>query len=189
MEWTAIVLAGGRARRLAGADKAELTLGGERLVDLVLDGLPVDLPVLLVGPARPTRRTVDAITEQVPFGGPVSAFAAGLSHAVTPLVVLLAVDVPRAPSLAADLVEVLAVDGGIDAVVPVDAGGYRQPLCAAYRAAAARDALARLGDPFGRSMRDLMDRLRVREVPVPDAELADIDTAEDLQRLHDLRER
>lgn len=189
MEWTAVVLAGGRARRLEGADKAELRIGGERLLDLVLDGLPGDVPVLLVGPARPTRRAVDVVTEEVPFGGPVSAFAAGLAHVATPAVVLLAVDLPRSSPLAPGLAGALAADPDVDAVVPVDAAGIRQSLAAAYRTAPVRGALARLGDPVGRSMRDLLGGLRVREVTVPDDDVADIDTPEDLQRLRAPRER
>jgi hypothetical protein len=71
------------------------------------------------------------------------------------------------------------------ALVPVDALGFRQPLCAVVRTEAVRRALAELGDPQGRSLRDLMSLIDVRERPLSEAEMRwvqDIDTPDDLRK-------
>jgi molybdopterin-guanine dinucleotide biosynthesis protein A len=66
--------------------------------------------------------------------------------------------------------------------VAVDAGGRRQVLLAAHRAAA---LVARLGEPgafAGRPARALLDGAVVVEVAVQEALVADVDTPEDLAR-------
>ena len=47
---TLIVLTGGASRRL-GRDKATTHVGGRRLVDRVLADVPVEVPVVMVGPS------------------------------------------------------------------------------------------------------------------------------------------
>ncbi|WP_345714104.1 NTP transferase domain-containing protein, partial [Kineococcus glutinatus] len=55
-----VVLAGGAGRRFAGAgpDKVAAPLDGRSLLDHLLAGLPPQLPVVVVGPPRPTARPV-----------------------------------------------------------------------------------------------------------------------------------
>jgi molybdopterin-guanine dinucleotide biosynthesis protein A len=69
--------------------------------------------------------------------------------------------------------------------VPVDDSGFRQPLCSVVRADALRGALDVLGDPAGRSLRDLLSLLNVKERALGEAEMGwvdDIDTPDDLAR-------
>ena len=67
--------------------------------------------------------------------------------------------------------------------MPIDTHGRRQPLCAVYRTAALRAAIASLGDPNGQSMRALTAHLAVREILIEDhTTLHDIDTTVDLDR-------
>jgi hypothetical protein len=73
--------------------------------------------------------------------------------------------------------------GGVsraDAVVPIDADGFAQLLCAGYRTHALRRALSGLGVLADRPVRALLSELRVMEWPVPTAELADVDTEDQL---------
>lgn len=169
-DWTAIVLTGGGSRRL-GRDKITAELGGRRLVDRVLDALPREVPVVVVGPDPASSRTVTVTREQPPGGGPAAGIAAGLEHVHTPVVAVLAADMPFAvPALRA------LPYPERDAVVP-RAGGHPQPLCALYRTAALRAASPRAG----MSMRELLARLDVEYLELPPADFADIDTQEDLE--------
>ena len=158
---TAVVLCGGRSRRF-GTDKTRASLHGLPLLDHVLAGVPRSWTVLCVGPSRPTVRAVGWVREDPAGGGPNAAIAAALPHVDSPLVVVLAADMPWAGSAALDLAEALAealersraqppaevhadararANPGIDAVYARDRNGRVQPLLAAYRTAALRAAL------------------------------------------------
>jgi len=94
--WAAVVLAGGRARRLGGIDKPGLTVAGRTLLDGVLDACHGAEPVVVVGPRRPTAGPVHWRREEPAHGGPLAALAAGL-EAVPPgveLTAVLAADLP-----------------------------------------------------------------------------------------------
>lgn len=200
---TLVVLTGGASRRL-GRDKATTHVGGHRLIDRLLADVPADVPVVIVGPsldrmARPVR----FVQEDPPGSGPLAAIGASLAAVNTPLVGVIAADMPFALPVVVDTMSRLAeVDPGISAtgmdhrivesghipdawpavgaVVPVDTQGYRQPLCAAYRTEALRSALAVLGPLAGLPVRALQQRLDVMEWAVPAADLADVDTEEQL---------
>jgi molybdopterin-guanine dinucleotide biosynthesis protein A len=173
--WTALVLAGGRGSRLGGVNKAAITVGGKTALDHVLSCLPEHVPVVVAGPECPTQRRVTFRREWPIHGGPVAGIASGLEA-------LLAVDMPWAGGLVQALIaEFASCDAA--ALVPVDGLGVRQPLCAVVRTDALRGALGVLGDPHGRSLRDLMSLIDVRERPLQEAELLwaqDIDTPDDL---------
>lgn len=182
--WTVLVLAGGRGSRLGHDDKAAITIGGTSALDHLLDALPEPVPVVVAGPECPTRRPVTFRREWPLHGGPVAGIASGLEVVSTPITALLGVDMPWAGALLADLIaEFASCDAA--ALVPVDRAGFRQPLCAVVRTEALRGALARLGDPRGRSLRELISLLDVHERRLSEAEtrwVDDIDTPQDLHR-------
>ena len=186
--WTALVLTGGRGSRLGNDDKAAITIGGTSALDHLLSALPGRVPVVVAGPKCPTRRPVTFRRERPINGGPVAGNAAGLEAVSTPVVALLGVDMPRAGGLVMRLVaEFASCDAA--ALVPVDASGSRQPLCAVVRTEVVRAALRRLGNPRGRSMRDLMALIDVRERPLDEAEtrwVDDIDTPQDLLKMRSI---
>jgi molybdopterin-guanine dinucleotide biosynthesis protein A len=189
LEWTALVLAGGRGSRLGNVDKATISIGGRSALDHLLAGFPERVPVVVAGPECPTRRRVTFAQEWPIHGGPVAGIASGLDAVSTPVTVLLAVDMPWAGELAQHLVtEFASCDGA--GLVPVDSSGFRQPLCAVVRTDAVRAALRELGPPAGRSMRDLMALIDVHERPLEEGEMRsidDIDTPNDLRRAQSTR--
>ncbi|WP_399128711.1 molybdenum cofactor guanylyltransferase [Actinacidiphila sp. ITFR-21] len=77
--YDAVVLAGGAARRLGGADKPALPVGGRTLLDRVLAACAGADRTVVVGPRRPTARPVRWAGEEPPGGGPLPALAAGLT--------------------------------------------------------------------------------------------------------------
>ena len=187
--WTALVLAGGRGSRLGNDDKAAITIGGTSALDQLLSSVPECVPVVVAGPERPTKRPVIFRREWPIYGGPVAGIASGLEAVSTAVTALLAVDMPWAGGLVEHLI---AEFGSCDAaaLVPVDGSGFRQPLCAVVRTQALRTALGQLGDPQGRSLRDLMSLVDVQERPLRGAEMGwvqDIDTAQDLREARSTR--
>jgi molybdopterin-guanine dinucleotide biosynthesis protein A len=169
-----IVLAGGRARRLGGADKALVRLAGATLLDRALGALRDARRVVVVGPRRQVA-AADGLRwtrEQPPGGGPAAALRAGLREASAPLVAVLGVDTPLVDRrLVCSLVDAV---GDRDAAMLVDAQGRLQPLIGAYR----RDALAAAGD--AESMHGLVRGLRVHRIDDRSGASLDLDTWDDL---------
>ncbi|MBC2865942.1 molybdenum cofactor guanylyltransferase [Streptomyces mexicanus] len=147
--YDAVVLAGGAARRLGGADKPAVRVGGRTLLDRVLGACAGARTTVVVAAPRPTARPVRWVREEPPGGGPVAALDAGLRHATAEHVVVLSADLPfLAPATVRRLLDELRA-GRADGVLLTDADGRDQPLVAAYRTRALRDALAALAQEHG----------------------------------------
>lgn len=72
-----IVLAGGAAKRLGGADKPAVRVGGRALLDRVLAACSGAGATVVVGGRRPTSRPVTWTREVPQGGGPLAALGAG----------------------------------------------------------------------------------------------------------------
>ncbi|QRY64324.1 molybdenum cofactor guanylyltransferase [Gordonia sp. PDNC005] len=170
----AIVLGGGRATRLDGADKASITVRGRSLIDHVFAAVAACPQVIAVGPDTLARPGVTVLREDPPFGGPVAGIAAAMQAVEDDDVWLLACDLPRAT----EIVQRLADEpiGDDDGVILVDAAGRAQWLAGRYRTAALGSALSRIGAPHGASMRQLVDGLNLRAVHDHTGATADLDT-------------
>jgi molybdopterin-guanine dinucleotide biosynthesis protein A len=159
----AIILAGGASRRVGGADKAEIRLGGKRLLDRVIEAVVGARRVVVVGPRRAAPGGIEWAVERPAGGGPVAALGAGLELVTAPVVVVLAVDLPF---LEAPLIEELVEAAeGRDGAVLTDPAGAPQYLAAAYDAAALRAATAALDSLVGVSVRRLVGDLDVARLP------------------------
>ncbi|WP_367321937.1 DUF6457 domain-containing protein [Streptomyces sp. HUAS ZL42] len=190
--YDAVVLAGGAARRLGGADKPGLWVGGRALLDRVLGACAEARTTVVVADPRPTARPVLWAREEPPGAGPVAALDAGLRRTTAEVVVVLSADLPF---LEADTVRrlstALRASADADGVLLTDADGRDQPLVAAYRAPALRRGLAALshaastsgsaadGGLTGLPLRRLTAGLRLMRVPDPVASF-DCDTWDDI---------
>nr|BFD83782.1 NTP transferase domain-containing protein [Streptomyces sp. Xyl84] len=179
----AVVLAGGSARRLGGADKPGVRVGGRALLDRVLGACADARTTVVVADPRPTARRVRWAREEPPGGGPLAALAAGLRHTTADLVVVLSADLPflRPRTVRRLLTDLRA--SRADGALLTDADGRDQPLVAAYRAPALRRRLAVLtrenGTLTGLPLRRLtaaLDLTRVRD----DVASFDCDTWDDI---------
>jgi molybdopterin-guanine dinucleotide biosynthesis protein A len=183
-----VVLAGGRARRLGGADKPALPLAdGPSSLERVLAGCGGAARVVVVGP----RRRVDVPTEprwtveSPPGGGPLSAVAAALPLTSAAVVVVVAADMPLVSRAVPHLVRTV-LDGDSDAAVLVDDRGVRQPLAGAYRRRRLVQRMQAIGDPAGRPARLLLEDANVTGLPDAWGAAADFDTWPDRRRIEEL---
>ena len=190
MEWTAIVLTGGASRRL-GRDKAAEPVAGVPMLTRVVAAIPEHVPLIIVGPVPvPLTRPHRTVREEPPGTGPVAAIDAAIALVDTPTVVVLATDQPFLGDTPARLHHFLAAaDPATEAVLATDHSFVRQPLCAAYRTAALRRAMAHLPTTQHASMRAVLNLLRIETAPPAVARVdptADVDTADDLRRAQSL---
>ncbi len=145
--YDAVVLAGGAARRLGGADKPAVRVGGRPLLDRVLAACAdARTTVVVAGPPPRARSPGPARTRRA---AALAALDAGLRHVTAEHVVLLSADLPflDARTVAA-LLDALR-RGTADGVLLTDADGRDQPLVAAYRVSSLRRELAALSAGHG----------------------------------------
>ncbi|MDC2957333.1 NTP transferase domain-containing protein [Streptomyces gilvifuscus] len=181
--YDAVVLAGGAARRLGGADKPGVRVGGRALLDRVLTACADARTTVVVADPRPTPRPVLWAREDPPGGGPLAALDAGLRHTSAEQVVVLSADLPflGAPTVRRLLSALRA--GTADGALLTDADGRDQPLVAAYRRPALHRGLSGLTEEHsgltGLPLRRLTAGLDLTRVPDPVASF-DCDTWDDI---------
>lgn len=136
---TALVLAGGRGRRMGGRDKGLVELRGRPLVAHVIDAIAPQVAAVLINANRNGERygafgwpvVADTLTD---YQGPLAGFAAGMAASRTPLLLTLPCDGPLvAPDLAQRLAGALE-GAGADIAVAHD-GARMQPVYALVRCA------------------------------------------------------
>jgi molybdopterin-guanine dinucleotide biosynthesis protein A len=174
----AIILAGGKATRLGGADKPGLVVGERTLLETAIAAArdAGAAQVIVVGPSRGSGDI--AVREDPPGSGPVPALRAAAGRAAAPWVALLAADLPllRGDHLTALLGA--ARENGTGAVLRDDTG-RPQWLVSCWNAGTLRNALAAyLGD----SLRGLLAPLNPACLLLPGTPWLDCDTPADLAR-------
>jgi molybdopterin-guanine dinucleotide biosynthesis protein A len=176
--WAAVVLAGGTAARLDGADKAALEHGGRSLLEHALAAVAGATEVVVVGEPVPTSRPVTFTRESPAGGGPLAALCAGVDAlAGRPrLVVVLAVDMPHVTSRTVE--RLLAAAADAEGAWLVDATGRRQLAGAVLRA-----RVLGFVEPHGLPMRALSASSDANDVPATGDEASDVDTWADVARL------
>jgi molybdopterin-guanine dinucleotide biosynthesis protein A len=178
----AVVLAGGKARRLGGQPKPQLEVGGRSMLAAVLAAVEGADPRVVVGPPQPVPDGVRLVREEPPGGGPVPALAAGLAVVGTDVVAVLAADLPFVTwEVVTELRTRLTGDG----VLVVDDTGTDQLLLGVWRTAVLREAL--VGHRPHAPLRAVLAPLAVRRYrpPVPPgapAPWTDCDTPAELAR-------
>ncbi|MCX6398505.1 MAG: NTP transferase domain-containing protein [Propionibacteriales bacterium] len=95
--FAAIILAGGQATRLGGADKASIEIDGRTLLDRALESVIDASEVVVVGHPVPTDRPVTFVLEDPRHGGPAAGLLTGRDSLLRrfPTLAVLAVDMPH----------------------------------------------------------------------------------------------
>ncbi|QGQ19476.1 NTP transferase domain-containing protein [Cellulomonas sp. JZ18] len=180
-----VVPAGGTARRLGGGDKTALDVGGRTVLERLLADLAPWPTVVVADPPAPHVRAraphARWCREDPPGAGPLAALAAGLATAPgARVLVAVAGDQPFAGRAVPALLAALDAAPRAGAAAAADGEGRLQPLLAAYRTAAVATVLR--GPVAHRPVRSLCAGLDVVPVPLPAAQLLDVDDADDLDR-------
>jgi molybdopterin-guanine dinucleotide biosynthesis protein A len=176
----AVILAGGQAARLGGADKASVEVDGRTLLAHALEAVIDAAEVVVVGEPVYTDRPVTFTLESPRYGGPVAALLTGRDALLrtTPTIAVLAVDMPR---LNAHTVRRLhAAAAGRDGAVLVDPSGRRQLALVLDRERLDAVRPDHEGQ-HGMSLRALLSRLDLTEVRALGDEHRDVDTWRDLR--------
>lgn len=174
-----VLLAGGQSRRMEGEDKALARIGGQRMIDRVLDRLrPQTGAVLLSAPHDYATGLVAIPDGAIGPRGPVGAIRAVAAH-VTSLgedgFVTCPVDAPFVPQ---DLVARLCASGP---VAMAEIGGALQPVFALWSARAVLAALPEERCDERWSLHRLGEALGAVGVPFEDASvLMNVNTPGDL---------
>jgi molybdopterin-guanine dinucleotide biosynthesis protein A len=172
---TVTILAGGRGSRLGGVDKAGLDLAGRPLLEHVLAAVgPLASQTLIV--ANDDRFDADprltVVRDPEPHAGVLPALLAALDVATSPLMLLVACDMPFVNR---DVVRYLAtLAPGHDVVMPyVDS--IAQPMHAIYRVDPCRAAVRTALEAGRRRMIAFLDDVDTRAVD--EAEVRKLDPA------------
>ncbi len=176
----AVILAGGRAERLGGADKPGLAVGGRSLLAWVA-AAAVEAgaePIVIVGPSRPGLPGAPIfVREEPPGAGPVPALRRGLAELDADWAAVLAADLPF---LRGEHVRtLLSAAAGPGGAVLADPEGRPQWLTGCWRVSSLRPAVAAYA---GASMRGLLGPLKPARVVVGGPAWLDCDTEDDLRR-------
>ncbi len=161
---SAAILAGGRARRFGGADKAALRLGAARVIDrqlAALSGVTDDIVIVGNDPARYATLRLPVLPDVIPGAGALGGIYTALVRARSDVVLIVACDLPF---VSAALLERLVGDltDDVDAVIPRSPRGL-EPLCAVYHRRCAASARTRI-DRGELQVSDLAREIRVREL-------------------------
>lgn len=184
--WNAIVLAGGRAARLDGVDKAGVEVHGRTLLTWTLDAVIDAREVVVVGDPVPTERPVTFTREDPHYGGPVAALLTGLDalHRPTPYVAVVAVDMPRlTPHTMRRLLDAArrpAPAGSADGAALVGPDGRRQ-LALVLRVDRLQEVRPDHERQHGMALHALLGPLDLVLVDAVGEEHRDIDTWSDLR--------
>ena len=128
---TAAILAGGKSSRM-GTDKALIEINGQPLIERALHAVgqvTARQMILSNNPERFSYPGVPVYPDLIPGKGPLGGIYTALTHALTPHILVVAVDMPHlVPALLAHL---LSLRAGFDVVAPT-LEGYPQGTLAVY---------------------------------------------------------
>lgn len=183
LAFDAVVLAGGRGSRLGGVSKADLVVGGERLLDQVLRAASGARTTVVVGDVAVPPGV--ALTREDPPGtGPAAGLAAGLTAVPQPApwTLVLACDLPDAPAAVGALLAGASDEEGVDGWCLRGDAGQLEWLLGLYRSDALRRARDAYGDCRNRSVRGMLAPLSLAAVDPGPASTDDLDTWADHAR-------
>ncbi len=165
LDISAAILAGGRARRMAGADKAALIVGDARIIDRqlgALAGVADDIRIVANDRSRYDRVEAPVVPDALPGAGALGGIYTALLDAHHDRVIVLACDLPFVTRELLTRLVLESRDEAADAVVPRTARGL-EPLCAVYRTRCAGALRARI-DRGALQIASALEDLRVREL-------------------------
>ncbi len=180
---SAVVLAGGDSRRM-GRDKGLLPIAGKPMIAHIVDRLKCLFDEIVIGGGRPEDFKflgLEIVPDRIAGQGPLMGIASALDRTKNDLNFVIACDIP---DFELSVISRLAARAeGFDAVLPINGRGELEPVFAYYRKSVIAPALSILASG-GRSILDLLPRVRTRTVPLPEGvEIRNINSEADYERL------
>ena len=163
-EITAVILAGGKARRMDGEDKGLINLNGRALIDYIISALRPQAGDILINANRNLQQygryglpvVVDMLGD---YFGPLVGMATGMHTTDRPYIVTVPCDSPFIPGTLVETLYRSLVDQQADISVAHD-GTRMQPVFALLRCELLPDLLDYL-DEGGRKIDTWYDRQRL----------------------------
>jgi molybdopterin-guanine dinucleotide biosynthesis protein A len=180
---SAVVLAGGDSRRM-GRDKALLPVAGRPLIETIIRQLRTRFDDILVSARRADDYRflgLEIVPDAEPGQGPLRGIASALPRTKHDLAFVTACDIPR---IDLEFVECLiGLAEGCEVVLPFRPPDLYEPLFAVYRRSVVGPAEEILA-AGKRSLLELLDKVRVRRVEIPDGlSFENINTRADYRKL------
>ena len=183
---TLIILAGGQAKRMGGADKGLILFAGQPMIQTVLERVTDRRMPVVISANRNfdlyARYGVKVVSDEIPgFCGPLAGIASALNHVRTDYAVTLPCDCPFVPR---DYVErmqgVMEQEQGCQCAA-VRAQGIRQPVFMILRREMRQSLLYYL-EGGGRKVGQWLDEHSVRWIEFNDlSAFKNINTIEELK--------
>jgi molybdenum cofactor guanylyltransferase len=179
---TAIVLAGGRSRRM-GTDKSLLPINGRPMIEHICGQLHGTFHRLLISANDAQKFSflgLDVVPDRIPDQGPLMAVASALEASDSELNLIVGCDIPqiRLPIVR----RLLAAAQDADIVIPVTEDGREQPLFAVYRRSI-RSSLNAALESGARRLTDVHGLCRVRHLALGNTGwFANLNTPADYER-------
>lgn len=133
MQATAVIMAGGRSRRM-GQDKAILDIDGTPAIKYVFDQLRVHFDEILVSSSNAAMHSIDGIkvvADEAAGKGPLMGIASALRVSRNEINFVIACDIPE---IDISLVRrIINQSKGFDAVLPKTSSSKLEPLFAVYK--------------------------------------------------------
>lgn len=165
MKVTSVILAGGRNKRF-GQNKALMTIGGQSMIERVIERLtPLTKRFLVVTtsdlPDFPVAGRAEMIPDLYPGLGPLGGIYTGLQASESPINIVVACDMPFLNTELLDYMVGLSPE--VDVVVPKLENGMVEPLHAIY----SRSCLSKMKellDSHQLGVAPFLDSVRVKYV-------------------------
>jgi len=166
----AFILVGGASSRM-GQDKSQLLFSGRTSIErIATELLAIALPVAMVGARRDYRHlSFRNVPDIHPRWGALGGIHAALQACERDWALVVACDLPFVTSQLFQRLADLRADHA-DAVVPVQADGRPQPLCAFYRRETCLPEAERLIEKGEHTPRSLLAAVRTRWVETGELE-------------------
>lgn len=184
---SAVILAGGRARRMGGTDKGLALLNGRPLIAWVLERIAPQVDELFIS----ANRNLDqyrqfghpVLPDASPdFQGPLAGLLRAMTETAHPLILSVPCDTPFLPH---DLVGRLAgalEESGADIAIPVSGGQAHRAVCLCR--CSLLPGLAHFLNQGGRRVGEWQSMLQRVEVPFDDERaFLNLNTADELAKL------
>ena len=170
---SAIILSGGLNERMAGKNKAFLSLGGQTILDRLCNsfqGLFDEVLLVTREPLQYLSFDLKIVSDLFPVRSSLTGIHAGLFHASTPHAFIAACDTPfLRPELIQALLDEL--EPRWDVIMPVTERG-NQPLCAIYSKRCIKPIEGQLQNEDPKIL-NFFPKVKVKEIP--EAELRSVD--------------